>query len=245
MKIGVFSDVHGNLEALEVCLARLKKEKVEGYINCGDIIGYGPDSEACVATVMTLPNIINVMGNHDAIFVQPDLEDLFNNEAKVSLEDARKTLHNDSVRFLSSLPVIARKGNYTVVHGTPADPIREYFTSVKQFRSNYTLWEGEVCFVGQTHLSFYMRGTEQDSILRLNKAKNWVMTLEDKFRYVINPGAVGRPRDNDPAASFGIWDTEEKTFAFIREPYDFSITQRKMKERGYPPFLVDGLGFGM
>ena len=39
MKIGVFSDVHSNLEALNACLARFQKEGVEKYIYCGDLIG--------------------------------------------------------------------------------------------------------------------------------------------------------------------------------------------------------------
>ena len=74
MKVGVFSDVHGNLEALEACLKRLKQEGAQSYIFCGDLIGYGPDPEKCVRKVMNLPLIGCVMGNHDAVFAQPEIE---------------------------------------------------------------------------------------------------------------------------------------------------------------------------
>ena len=52
MKVGVFSDVHGNLEALEACLTRFQQEKVQGYIYCRDFIGYGPDPEKCVKKIL-------------------------------------------------------------------------------------------------------------------------------------------------------------------------------------------------
>ncbi len=245
MKIGVFSDVHGNLEALQVCLARLKEEKVEGYINCGDIIGYGPDSDACVQTIMTLPNVQNVMGNHDIIFIDPRIESFFNFDAKIALDISKREITDESMRFLSSIPIIIRAENYTVVHGTPADPVKEYFISARQFYSNYSRWQGKICFVGHSHLAFYMEGTEKECNSYANKDKTFVLPLNTHKRYVINPGSVGKPRDNDPEISFGVWDTEQETFTFIREPYDFSITQRKMREKGYPPFLIEGLERGL
>ena len=245
MKIGVFSDVHGNLEALNICLKRFKKEGVEHFINCGDIIGYGPDSEACVRKVASLPDLKSVLGNHDAIFVQPEIEALFNYDAKLALEISRQTLSEKSIRFLSSQPAVVRGDNYTTVHGTPCDPVKEYFSSTKQFKKNYGLWNGQICFVGHTHLPFFMKGTQRSCSLYLNKKNDWTIPLQEKYRYVINPGAVGKPRDNNTAASFGIWDTTEKTFRFLREPYDFTPTQEKMKKAKLPSFLIDSLALGL
>ena len=245
MKIGVFSDVHGNLEAFQVCLARLKKEGAEAYINCGDIIGYGPDSEACVEMLMMLPSVQSVMGNHDIVFIEPQIEDFFHFDAKIALDISKKNISDTSKRFLASLPVIIKTEDYTVAHGTPSDPVKEYFVSIRQFYKNYSRWKGQVCFVGHTHLPFYMEGIEKECKLVLNKEESFVLSLNSQKRYVINPGSVGKPRDNRPEASFGLWDTEKGTFAFIREPYNFIVTQRKMKERGYPSFLIDGLAMGL
>ena len=77
MKVGVFSDVHGNLEALNACLERLDKEQAERFIFCGDLIGYGPDPEACVQKILKLPLLACVLGNHDAALHQPELEAFF------------------------------------------------------------------------------------------------------------------------------------------------------------------------
>ena len=245
MKLGVFSDVHGNLEALCACLKFLKQEKVDGFINCGDIIGYGPDSEACVKKISALPQTHSVMGNHDAVFVQPEIESLFNYDAKIALDEGKKTLSEKSIRFLASLPVVYHGSNFTVVHGTPWDPVKEYFSSAKQFRTNYPLWTGQICFVGHTHIPFYMKGTTRSCSICLNKKDDLLLNLNDKYRYVINPGAVGKPRDNNPAASFGILDTDHKTFRFIRLPYDYKTTQAKMRAQKYPSFLIDSLALGL
>lgn len=245
MLIGVFSDVHGNLEALDACLERFKREGVSSFIYCGDMIGYGPDPEKCVRKIASLNLVACVLGNHDAVFVQPELEAFFNYDAKVALDASKEMMSEKSVRYLSSLPAVERGTDFTVVHGTPSDPIKEYFSSCAQFRSNYDLWQGHVCFVGHTHLPFYIKGTPRACAIYLNKKEDAAIRLNDKARYIINPGSVGKPRDNNPRASFGIWDTEAKTFRFIRQPYDFRPTQEKMAERKFPSFLIDSLSLGL
>ncbi len=245
MKIGVFSDVHGNWEALSACLDRYAREGVKKFIYCGDLIGYGPDPEKCVRKVSQLDMAACVLGNHDAVFVQPELESFFNYDAKVALDESKNLLSEKSVRYLSALPAVAHGKNFTVVHGTPSDPIKEYFSSCSQFRSNYDLWTGRVCFVGHTHLPFYIKGTPRTCAIYLNKKEDASIRLSDKARYVINPGSVGKPRDNNPHASFGIWDTEAKTFRFIRQAYDFRPTQEKMAAQKFPSFLIDSLALGL
>ena len=125
MKVGVFSDVHANWEALDACLKRLKKEGAQAYICCGDLIGYGPDPEKCVQKIKELPLLACVMGNHDAVFVEPELENFFNYGAKIALDHNKKQLSEGSTRYLTSLPAEVQKNNFTVVHGTPSDTIKE------------------------------------------------------------------------------------------------------------------------
>ncbi len=245
MRIGVFSDVHGNLEALNACLERFKKEGVEKYIYCGDIIGYGPDPEKCVKKILSLPLLACVLGNHDAVFKHPEIEAFFNYDAKVALDESKALMSEKSIRALASLPYMVHGDDFTVVHGTPSDPIKEYFSSCSQFHAYYEFWTGHLCFIGHTHLPFYMKGTSRSCSIYLNKKEDGTIRLTERARYVINPGSVGKPRDNNPAASFGIWDTEENTFRFLREKYDYSITQKKMEERKFPSFLIGSLTLGL
>ena len=245
MRIGVFSDVHSNWEALKVCLARFAKEKVQAYIFCGDIIGYGPDPEKCVRKVLSLPLLACVMVNHDAAFHHPELEAFFNYDAQVALEKNKNQLKEADIRRLSAFPVRVQKPDFTVVHGTPANPIQEYFTSTGQFRSNYPLWEGRCCFVGHSHMPFCMGGNAMAASLLLNKKEETLCRLTDRMRYVINPGAVGKPRDKNPHASFGVWDTDARTFRFIRQEYDIKTTLEKMEKLKFPSVLLDSLSVGL
>jgi predicted phosphodiesterase len=245
VKVGVFSDVHGNWEALDACLKRFKQEEVQSYIFCGDLIGYGPDPEKCVRKIMQLPLIGCVMGNHDAVFAQPEIENFFNYDARQALLRSKSLLTEKTIRCLTSLPSIVKKPGFTVLHGTPADPIKEYFSSCSQFYSTYHMWEGQICFVGHIHLPFYMKGTEKSCSTFVNKRPDVTVRLSDKARYIINPGAVGKPGDNDPRASFGIWDTDEHTFRFLRQEYDFRPTQEKMAALKFPSFLIDSLSLGL
>lgn len=67
MKLLVFSDVHGNLPALETMLK--KAGKVDGYISLGDVVNYGPWSNECVDLIATLPNAVLLQGNHERYFL--------------------------------------------------------------------------------------------------------------------------------------------------------------------------------
>ncbi|MBO5911614.1 MAG: metallophosphoesterase family protein [Elusimicrobiaceae bacterium] len=245
MRVGILSDIHGNLEALEVCLQALERVGAEKYIQCGDIIGYGPDAQACTQRVMQLPLLASVMGNHDALLAFPDLENLFNGEAKAALIESLPKLSAPCAAYLRTLPACVQEENFAVVHGTPFDPIKEYFHSMEQFNTYYRLWKGQVLFVGHTHLQFYIKSSASTCHMYLNQKDDHLIMLDKNCRYVINPGAVGKPRDHNPYAACGLWDTNEHTFAFMREPYDFTLTQEKMRQKHYPDFLIESLAYGM
>jgi predicted phosphodiesterase len=66
MKVVVFSDIHGNLPALEACLN--DAGPADQYICLGDIVNYGPWSNECVDMVFALPNCTVIEGNHEVAF---------------------------------------------------------------------------------------------------------------------------------------------------------------------------------
>lgn len=245
MRVGVISDIHGNLEALKACLKRLQDEGAESYIQCGDIIGYGPDAEACVRCVSHLPLQASVMGNHDAVLAFPEVTNLFNFDAKSALEQSVPGLSAASMDYLCALAPSVQRDNFAVVHGTPLDPIREYFHAIDQFNIYYKSWQGQILFVGHTHVQFYIKGSSHTCHMHLNRQEEYTLKLSDTCRYVINPGAVGKPRDRNPQAACGLWDTEANTFTFLRVCYDVAATQTKMRAQGYPDFLIESLAYGL
>ncbi len=245
MRIGVISDVHGNLEAFKACIKHLKNCGAACFIQCGDLIGYGPEAEACVGYARQLPLLASVMGNHDAVLAYPAIRNLFNFDANAALDESLPHLSKDNAHYLVSLPAVARGENFTVLHGTPLDPVKEYFHNSDQFQDYYEMWQGQILFVGHTHLPFYMEGSATSCDMDVSKQDEFVLPLQDKYRYVINPGAVGKPRDHNPHASCGLWDTCSKTFTFYRVRYDVAVTQEKMRRQHFPEILIESLGLGL
>ena len=79
MQYGVFSDIHGNLEALEAAWRALEAQGLTDrpVFNAGDTVGYGPQPEACVRFLQSHPNTVSVRGNYDknvALFPEREAE---------------------------------------------------------------------------------------------------------------------------------------------------------------------------
>lgn len=68
MKTIVFSDVHGNLPALEAMLAHAGS--ADRYVSLGDVVNYGPWSDECAERIAALPNCELLMGNHERFFLE-------------------------------------------------------------------------------------------------------------------------------------------------------------------------------
>jgi len=66
LKLAIFSDVHGNLPALEAMV--VDAGEVDGYICLGDLVNYGPWSDECVELAVGLRNCVYLNGNHEEAF---------------------------------------------------------------------------------------------------------------------------------------------------------------------------------
>lgn len=67
-KIGVISDVHGNLQALQVVLDYFKKQQCEQIIHTGDVVDIGANSKECLQLLVE-NNVLCLLGNHDRDFL--------------------------------------------------------------------------------------------------------------------------------------------------------------------------------
>ena len=247
MKYGILADIHGNLEAFAAALNRLQKEGAQKYIFCGDLIGYGPDPKACVELYSKLVDaqlVEGVLGNHDGIIIHPELRAYFNTEALAALDWSVAQLDKKSLCCVSFLPEKLTGANYTVVHGTPRDPLKEYFVTSEQYIQLYNSWRGQILFVGHSHMPFYMAGDYSHCRIFLAQQEE-ELSFHPDMRYIVNPGSVGKPRDNNVRAAFGLWDSDTNKFSFLREPYNHQLTLEKMTRAGLPALLIDSLSLGI
>ena len=72
MRYFVFSDIHGNIEALEMVLEEVATYRPDIIVSLGDVVGYGANPNECIQRVSALPGLLAVMGNHDAATIDPE-----------------------------------------------------------------------------------------------------------------------------------------------------------------------------
>ena len=246
MKYAIFSDIHSNYEALDVCLKKMKELKVDAYAFCGDLIGYGPNPEECTQELMQLKNFVAVMGNHDICLFNKNLSRWFSEYAKEAMAFTLKKLSSKSKKFISKF-LTEYKGEYfSMVHGSFTDPYRDYLLTPEQFILNLPKWQGNICFVGHSHVPFIM-SYKEGHIPQVDVfyGRDVTIKLMSGVRYMINPGSVGQPRDSNNRASFGIYDTEKHTFRLIRLSYDIKAVQAKIEALKLPQILSDRLPKGV
>lgn len=239
MRYGVIADIHANREALEAVLGFLAKSSVDRYLCCGDLVGYGPDPNECVDIVRRLDELSIVAGNHDLAACKLRDMGTFHEYARKSLVWTWQTLEQRHQIWLSELPRSYRTFDIMLAHGSPRSPIDEYMFTIDHYEINRPLLNVPFTFVGHTHVPAVfgpegMTIPQPDKPVILNSAGPWV----------INPGAVGQPRDKNPAASCGILDTATREFTIHRCPYDVALTQQKMRSARLPALLIERLSWG-
>jgi len=239
----LLSDIHSNLEAFEAVLA--DAGPVDEVWCLGDVVGYGPDPNACVELLRSLPHLC-IAGNHDwATLGRLDLRE-FNPDARQANLWNRKQLTPANLAYLEALPEMLVQGPFTLVHGSPRHPIWEYIIYPSTALANFRHYETPYCLVGHTHTPVIFRLTNdqgREGCETLSLPSNGLLRLGPE-RLIINPGSVGQPRDGDPQASYALLDTETLVLEYRRIPYPVEKTQAKMMEHDLPLRLAVRLGYG-
>jgi diadenosine tetraphosphatase ApaH/serine/threonine PP2A family protein phosphatase len=227
MKIAIISDIHANIDALEAMLKRLEAVSIDKLVCLGDIVGYGASPEECVTVIRERCDLC-VLGNHDAALAQTIQLQYFNAYARSAIEWSRKVMSDENMDYLRSLPMSIIIEDVLLVHATPKDPAAwNYVHTADDAVPNFdAMSPSTVCFVGHSHIP-----------VRFDN--------EDKSRMIINVGSIGQPRDRDPRASCGLYDTETRDFQWIREPYDTQKAAQRIREAKLPEFLASRLFIGM
>lgn len=241
MRIGIFSDVHGNSEALESVIKALEVEKVDRVFCVGDVVGYGPDPDRCVSRVRSYADRI-VAGNHDQATTGQISTANFNVYARVAIEWTQNVVSTETVEHLRHMPLSHTEGDVMLVHATPENPEAwDYILSVSDAHRSFGVLHTPICFVGHSHVPVaYMRDLE--SRVSVREAND--VCIEDGKMYIINVGSVGQPRDGDPRACYGILDMDERRFRLKRLDYPIEAVQKKMRRAGLPAYLIYRLAWG-
>ena len=244
MRYAIIADIHANLAAFTAVLDHIKRQGGVGEIWClGDVVGYGPDPCQCIELLRQY-NHVCIAGNHDWAAIGKAALSEFNPDAAVACRWTAQQLSPDDVKYLESLPEVIQKEDFTLVHGSPRQPIWEYLISVSSAKENFAYFQSQFCLVGHSHVPMVFKYDETGTCSFSQFMPNVRLAL-GKSRLIINTGGVGQPRDGDPRASYAIYDNETGMVRLYRVPYDVGLTQTRMVKHNLPIRLVARLSQGI
>ncbi|MBT5872078.1 MAG: metallophosphoesterase family protein [Candidatus Latescibacteria bacterium] len=242
MRYGLFSDIHGNLEALQAVTAALNEENVDIFWCLGDIVGYGANPNECLEQVWDTTSDV-IAGNHDFAAVGKVDLTYFNRNAAEAALWTMQNLSRAGSSYLSNLPFVLRNGEVMAVHATPSEPGKwGYILSLSIAEMEFGALPADVtvCFVGHTHDPVIFYSDDEDYGVVPGMQCNLIPGL----RYIINVGSVGQPRDGDPRAAYCVYDSDTSLVEIKRVVYDVDEAQKKIRKAGLPEFLATRLAFG-
>ena len=247
MRFLILSDIHSNVEAFEACVQRAKQAGYDSVLCCGDIVGYGPNPIEAIAGIQRL-NAVTIRGNHDRVAAGLDEPTQFNPHARRAVYWTRSMLSDGSREYLAGLPLgpLEVAPEAQLCHGALTHEDDYIFTEADA-DENFLLAAKPITFFGHSHFPvvFSSDGIENSVQAMTYEFDEFVaVKCEGGKKLLVNPGAVGQPRDGDPRASFAIWDSDRARIEFYRVEYDLKSTQQKMRAADLPSYLIDRLAHG-
>ena len=235
MRYLVFSDIHGNVEALEGIIEEIDSSRPDITVSLGDVVGYGASPGECIDIVDEYAQI-RIGGNHDLVAAGLEDGDYFNQTAQRAIRWTIDSLASSHREKLEEYDPLRRYGDCVFAHASPISPLDwEYIYTVKQARTIFENFSERFIFIGHTHIPGIIAYNEKDScqVIRSNSVE-----LNNRSRYLINVGSIGQPRDGIAAASFAILDLKKGRAMIRRIPYDILTAQQKIRSVGLPESLA-------
>jgi predicted phosphodiesterase len=265
VRILLLSDIHGNLEALDACLAAAPPH--DSVINLGDIVGYGASPNEVAERSRALGSVF-VRGNHDKACTGLEGLEYFNPIAAWAALWTQQALTPENYEWLRALPtgpvqldnIVSPAANIDgedvaampvyAVHGSPADE-DEYIITLQDALDVLMRSSVRLTFFGHTHVQggFSLNTTDgglvlSPSYVTKKNAEQIDFQLDPATRYLINPGSVGQPRDGDWRSGFALFDTDGYAITFFRVPYNVQGAQKRIYEAKLPDRLALRLAEG-
>lgn len=239
MLIALLSDIHANREAFETCLDAVERDGVGRLVLLGDIVGYGADPEWCLDRARRLieDGAIAVRGNHDDA-ASKTTQSMTSN-ARISIEWTRNRLDTEARAFLGSLSMRVDDEDRLYVHADASAPAAwRYVLDPEDARRHLSACDAQVSFCGHTHRPALHCLSTMGRVTSFTPNASEPIPLATQRQWLAVMGAVGQPRDGNPAAAYGLYDTESRELRFCRVAYDVDAAARKILAAGLPEALA-------
>lgn len=242
MLIAFFADIHANRQAFEACLDHARDQGAQRHVLLGDYVGYGADPGWAVTTVMDMVDkgAMAVLGNHDNAIGTPSKT--MNAEAQMAIEWTRGQLSLAQRDFLSRLPLTAQDESRLYVHAEASKPKEWiYVHGTAEAATSLAATPAHITFCGHIHQPALYSLSITATMTAFTIASTAPIPMLPGRRWLAVLGSVGQPRDGNPAAAYTLLDTDEKTIAFCRVPYDIDAAAARIRKAGLPLWLAERL----
>jgi diadenosine tetraphosphatase ApaH/serine/threonine PP2A family protein phosphatase len=242
MRIALLSDVHGNLPALRSVLEDVRGSGAEQAWCLGDLVGYGAEPDGCVELAREACDVC-LAGNHDLVVTGDiDIAD-FSSNAAAAARWTKENIAEEALAFLRGLKPADPGREPGLYHASPRDPVWEYVLSTWQALECMDEMEPRVGAVGHSHVALFFHSNGDAEVEGAVAPAGTELDLSSG-RWLINPGAVGQPRDGDPRAAWLLLDTDTWTAAWRRVEYPIDEAARAIEQAGLPTVLGERLYAG-
>lgn len=248
MRLALISDVHANVPAIASVLEAIRREAPDVVVCLGDLVGYNAEPSEVIGLIRDLGGPV-VVGNHDRDASQPGATPGTNASARIAQSWTQERLSQDERDYLNQLPnIVVEPSEFVAVHGCYLNRshVSGYVTST-MLGANLRAVRDEpdwpkVSFCGHTHTAMCGWLHRDEVIEPAPPAQvEWPAAVD---AVLINPGAVGQPRDGDPRAAFALVDLRDRWIEFRRVEYDVAAAARTIREAGLPEDLAERLRVG-
>jgi predicted phosphodiesterase len=249
MRLGILSDIHANLPALEAVLADASGAKLDELWCLGDVVGYGADPDECTRLVKGACAVC-LAGNHDlAVLDELDI-DSFSPAAASAVRWTQEAISDESLEYLRGLTPADESREVALYHASPRDPIWEYVLWPDQAAECLAAQATRVSLIGHSHVALFFlaggtaaAGQPAGSVRGAQAAGGTHLDLSDG-RWLVNPGSVGQPRDRDPRAAWLELDTGAWSATYHRVEYDIDRAAEAIAATDLPEHLGSRLYSG-
>jgi diadenosine tetraphosphatase ApaH/serine/threonine PP2A family protein phosphatase len=218
------------------------RESVDEVWCLGDVVGYGPRPNECCDLIRDRA-AVSLCGNHDlAALGALDVAE-FSGDAAAAARWTTGVLGSDQRTWLASLAPLARRDEIELYHASPRDPVWEYVLSEEVALLSLEATTAPLVLVGHTHVALAL--ALEDGRIEGGLAPAGVAVDLEGYRFIVNPGSVGQPRDGDSRAAWLLLDTVAGSASFRRVTYPIDRTQEEMRDAGLPEALAGRLAHGL
>jgi diadenosine tetraphosphatase ApaH/serine/threonine PP2A family protein phosphatase len=246
MRIAFLSDIHANREAFDACVTHAQRQGVDRWIFLGDLVGYGADPVYVVDRVrqMAAQGALVLKGNHDVAAASGVAENM-NDYATKAVTWTYDELDEEARDFLRALPMTVEEDDRLYVHSDATSPAEwRYVTDAATAERSLRATRQRLTFCGHIHVPQLYHMAPQKPAVGFQPQHAAPIPLVASRKWLMVQGAVGQPRDHNPAAAYGMLDVKRNEMTYMRVPYDIDGAAKKIHEAGLPQILAARLYIG-